>query len=72
MKRFGAITHPYLTVVLMVKGSVLVPLKMSHFVMKKSQDGDEVVRAPKPGKYFPKSFTIDAVEGLVQVNEGHD
>ena len=40
--------------------------------MKKSQDVDEVGRAFKPGKDFPKSFTIDGVEGLGQVNEGHE
>ena len=43
----------------------------SHFVTK-SQDGDEVGRAPTPGQELPKSFTIDGVEGLGQVNKGHD
>ena len=60
MKRVGPITHPCLTPVRMVKGSVSVPL---------SQDGDEVGRAPKHGQCFPKRFTIDGVEGLSQVNE---
>ena len=43
----------------------------SHFVTKKSQDGDEVGRAQKPGQDFPKRVTIDGVEGLGHVNEGH-
>ena len=40
--------------------------------MKKSQDGDEIGRASKPGQDFSKSFTIDGVESLGQVNEGHE
>ena len=44
----------------------------NHFVKKKYQDGDEVGRAPKHGKDFPKSFTLDGVECHSQVNEGHE